>query len=258
MPRLLALALRDTPEAVYNLEVQGAHVYHVSRGGILVHNGGGQGEVVATKQAIQAYQGKYVAYVLTTADGKIYYSGRAQVIKSPNSPGSAKWGLAARAADHMKQGADGDYQRFQPNGPNGDKMMVVVGDERFPERLQYVPVDPWGKQELPQGALRDWEGVRRVEHDQMIRNKTYIGERKDMDRSGEMVDNFRGNRTNTMAPHKADEYYKGVDRTYPHLPIEDNGKRPKPQLPKNQRPENLGEPKGFKGWEPQGGMRPDC
>jgi hypothetical protein len=37
--RVLRIARRLNPEPVYNLEVQGSHVYHVSPEGLLVHNG---------------------------------------------------------------------------------------------------------------------------------------------------------------------------------------------------------------------------
>jgi hypothetical protein len=37
-PRVLRVVPRQSPEAVYNLEVQGSHVYHVTPAGVLVHN----------------------------------------------------------------------------------------------------------------------------------------------------------------------------------------------------------------------------
>jgi hypothetical protein len=86
--------------------------------------------------------------------------------------------------------------------------------------------------------------------------KTYIGEnRKDLNSERRLIDNFRGNRENTMAPRKADTYYGAdVDKSYSHLPTEDKGGK-RPKLPKNQRPAKL---KIIEGWEPQGGMRPPC
>jgi hypothetical protein len=165
----------------------------------------------------------------------------------------------------MEQGAGTEYQRFQPDGPRGDKMKLVVGEEKDanqPERkYKYVEIDPWDvNAKIPEAAVRDWNGVRRVEHEEMLDNKTYIGARQDQNRNGEMIDNYRGNRDNTTRPARADEYYDAkTDKAYRHLPIEDTNRRKEntPSQAKNQRPKNWTAPPDFNnGWAPKGGSTP--
>jgi RHS repeat-associated protein len=253
--RVERIEARPGSEPVFNLEVQGAHVYHVSRDGILVHNVKGQGIVVASPDAVSSYSGSEVVYVLTTSNGTIYYVGRASVITSLDQR-TPRWGISERAVDHMKQGAGTEYQRFQPNGLQGDKMKLVIDEPSSPTGYRYEEINPWGDQVIPQGALRDHMGARPLEHEQMLDNQTYIGKRTSPNKAGELINDFRGNRSNTLSPNQADKYYPATsDKAYRHLPIE--GRRPGPQLPKNQRPNNL---EKIDGWEPKGGKAPpgDC
>ena len=56
-PRLLRVVQRPKPEAVYNIEVQGVHVYYVASAGVLVHNGGGMPTTLGPKTG-----GVYIFY----------------------------------------------------------------------------------------------------------------------------------------------------------------------------------------------------
>jgi hypothetical protein len=84
--RVIALAARSAKEPVYNLEVDGEHVYYVSSSGVLVHNAGK----------------KYITYVGTDLDSGLKYVGR--------SSGPKNWTpqqiLDRRLTNHHRNLAD--------------------------------------------------------------------------------------------------------------------------------------------------------
>jgi hypothetical protein len=206
----------DTPEATYNLEVEGEHCYFVGPAGVLVHNG----------QPVKSFN-----YVLLNAKGEVYYVGIGSefyVNTKGAQAGRKRPGLEARLENHARTGAGTAGQRYVPGK---DRVAVVIdnGDGTY----TYKEVTQFDK--LPEGAgvTRDEAGARKVEHELIQKEKTYIGK---TNHPSDKKPNRRGNRNGGIAPREADTYYKDGGFKWPYWPLKQP--RDPPGKSKNKKPKD--------------------